>query len=207
MRWILATFVGAACLMSAGCSEKPTISPPKTDEILPLKLANQWWGTITTFDSTGLVTLSQPVTYRIVGDTMVQDEKWFEWELVINDTVVTDSQSHPFFVNRQDGLYNILAGSLSPPRLYYEYPGSAGDTFVRDSTTTYTIVSTDTVITVPDGGHSCYLYTSTSNVSNRQVREFLAPNTGFIMWEVYNETLAGAMFLSESYELDSLKLN
>jgi len=213
MSLISLSFIMICGILIVNCSDDDIVSSPEvTRYILPLKVGNQWWGTLMNYDSAGTPTDTIPIVYRIIGDTVFQNETWYKWELEYNGSILTDSTNSPLMTNRNDGVYQWIKDS-SDASIWYQYPAAVADTFMSlylkpDSASKATVISIDTAINVPSGEYVCYHYNIENTYNIFDAEMLLAPNIGFVRWESNNDTTsAGQKFMTERYELDSLFLH
>ena len=147
-------------------SETTNTSTPAPSTIMPLRIGNQWTHRFTYYDSLGNVTSSTNITTSIVSDTVIENERWFFW----NDSV---------FTNRQDGLWYLRGGLLA------KYPANRNDTYRYGTDTLHSpmvrVLSVDSLIVVPMGTFSCYVYEWTETTLHYvSTVSFYCPNKGLI---------------------------
>lgn len=208
-----------------GCDDNNPIQPTlgKPAEIIPLAVGNQWWGTLLILDSSGAAIDTFKRVHQIIGDSVISNgftvdsltgdttfhtETWYKWQTIYNDTGISSATVLFLFTNKKDGIHG-QSSSLGPS-LSYKFPAVVGDTFL----TTFSFLtlgklsvrSTDTVITIDQGTHSCYQYASDGRSILGASREFVAPNIGTVKWEVDSKIPGGTPYLREVYVLDSLLL-
>ncbi len=191
-------FAVIATMMLAGCGESSPsgtdTTPDGADRLLPLALGNRWIYETTIYDSTGKATLKADTTL-VAGDTTIQGERWF----FFNDDRATPT------VSRTDGVYYWDTRN-NASRLYVRYPGAVGESYERGSQR-YTIVATNTTVTVPAGVFTCYQIRLTDqNIPGLDATLSIAPGTGTIKIEAINTRPDGTRLGSARMELKAYTL-
>ncbi|MEA2030965.1 MAG: hypothetical protein U9N55_05140, partial [candidate division Zixibacteria bacterium] len=141
---IICTFMFVVSCDDDGVSNNETSSV-----IMPLTIGNSWnWEKLGT-NSLG-DTLRIDTCHNIVlSDTTIESETWYK--------LGSNCGKVGLKTNRSDGLWIRIISD--EPNLIAKYPASVGDHwFNHDSTTEWTTIITDTVITVPAGTYSCIGY-------------------------------------------------
>jgi hypothetical protein len=168
--WLL---IAMSTLLVCCQTEDVSLTPqsPTPAVIFPLAVGNYWVRERIVYDTSGVVSGSQIDTVKVLGDSLLQGERWF---------IVSRDGGRYLVTNRSTGLWIMGAGS---PSMQYEYPGEPGDTFVFTvNTSPVRVVHTDSSITVPAGTFSCYVYETSWPSSRVHVRwsESFCPEIGFI---------------------------
>ncbi|MDB5033344.1 MAG: hypothetical protein JWQ98_585 [Chlorobi bacterium] len=199
MNRMMALLAFGAVMAISGCSSSSPSSPGTgnpSGKLIPLALGNQWLYTSTTYDSTGAVTGTKTDTTRVSADTLIRGERFF----FFNDDHATPT------ANRSDGIYywDIASGTA---RIYMRIPGTVGDVYERGNQR-YTLISTNTTVTVPAGVFSCYQI-SLTDVTNSKAEAILsvAPGTGTVKIEAKGKRGDGSVFVGLRSEMKSYKLN
>jgi hypothetical protein len=173
----------------------------EAQEIIPLAVGNKWWLTFTEYDSTGSILQSAKWTRSIVGDTIINSYNWF---LLQHEYSNLGSLAYEYLSNQDSGLY-VRYTNGDGPYLWYPYPAAVGD-----SVTIFglTIVSIDTLVSVPAGTRSCYCYGITMPSATDTLWEYahVSPGWGFVADHSYVRRNGGIRYLWQSVVLDSLHL-
>ncbi len=91
--------IAAALLLYTGCSKDNNPvgqSGTGTSVIMPLKIGNQWTYRVSFLDTLGNVRAADTMMFKIVRDTIIQNETWY--------FIGSDSNSKELLTNRADGL-------------------------------------------------------------------------------------------------------
>jgi hypothetical protein len=145
------------------CGEsKNQITDPSgiTSPIYPLKVGNKWTFRETFLSSSGTVFGSDTVSQTIVGEEMINGEKWF----LLTSTANADQ----LITARQDGIY-LYYTDINSVVLKYKYPAAMGEEYTSGYeewtgailtlvTFQMTVDSTNEVVSVPKGKYQCYNY-------------------------------------------------
>ncbi|MEP7217366.1 MAG: hypothetical protein ABI876_00535, partial [Bacteroidota bacterium] len=188
-----------AVMAISGCGDSSSPSSPVTGnqsgKLIPLALGNQWLYATTLYDSTGATTGTRTDTTKVNADTLIQGEQWFFFN---------DDHAAPT-ANRSDGLYYWDPAS-GTARIYIRIPGTVGDSYERGNLR-YTLVSTNTTVTVPAGVFSCYqLLVTDANNSNVESTISIAPGTGTVKIESRGKRGDGSVFVGFRSEMKSYSL-
>jgi hypothetical protein len=199
----------ALLLVSCGDDDNPANGDHKS-VIMPLEVGNSWRGTQTEYAPDGAPVYTATYTQMVVDVGTINNELWYTIHLIIaSDT----SDTGVSFANRNDGLWiwNIGGDTISTiPFMYYKYPAMPGDSYASGPKghANVTVVSTDTVITVPYGEFNAYLYGyERSGMFNDISYVYLVPDLGLVKWEYYVPGAADELYLKESWGLEELILN
>ena len=150
------------------------------NEIMPLSVDAFWKGSFEQYDQSGNVIEDGIFSILVERDTAIDNQAWY---------ILAGTEN--LFSDREDGLwamYGYADGrTLQDPVLHSKFPAVVGDTYQSGDTlvATVTVLSTDTLITVPGGEYHCYLYEWDRPDKKRIDRYFLAPNFGWVMYEFY----------------------
>jgi hypothetical protein len=177
MKSTIVSFLVVLSMVFACCHTQDTPITPSSlspKQIFPLAVGNYWVRERIVYDTVGVATGSQIDTVKVLGDTVLHDEKCF---------IISRDGGRDFVTNRSDGLWLVGLGSAS---LQYEYPGYSGDAFVfATNTSPVRVVCTDSSIAVPAGTFRCYVYETSISYSTLRVKwsECLCPGIGFVFAE------------------------
>ncbi len=164
--------------------------PTKLDGIIPLARGNLWVRSTSGWDSAGHPTVGMTDSLRIVGDTVIDNERWFLFN------------PHTSATNRSTGFY-LLSGIT--PVQYLKYPASTGDSYPYGADT-ITVASLDTGITVTAGTFSCIRYEFRNNGFVHGCI-FASPHNGMVRMVWYSRSDGGRIYLAQKTDLLSLHLN
>lgn len=131
-----------------------------TSPIYPLKVENKWTFKQIYLSNDGPVFGSDTVSQTIVGEEMMNGEKWF--------LVASTASADQLITSRQDGIY-LYYPDINTAVLKYKYPAAMGEEYTSgyeewtgaaDTLVTFqmTVDSTNEVVTVPKGTYQCYEY-------------------------------------------------
>ncbi len=160
LQWKLSYGLSFQLNLLCGKSENEILdSTGITSPIYPLKVGNKW-----TFCKKyvfpGTVIAGDTVTRTIVGETMINGEKWF----LLRSTDYVDQ----LITARQDGIY-VYYSDINAAVLRYKYPDVMGEQYTSgyeewtgelDTLITFsmTVDSLKESISVPGGKYQCYKY-------------------------------------------------
>lgn len=163
-------------------------------EIMPLAVGNQWVYHTVRSDTMGNVTRNTYDTVRVTGTEVIAEETWF----------IVNGEGNYNYINRSDGLWKACSKNV----LYIKFPVRLGEYYTTGTSMDYcsppgfSVVSTDTVITVPAGTFRCitYLWGDYGGYYNHVYH--YAPNVGLIRYDGYarGTTHVGSNVLTQ-YEL------
>jgi len=159
---------------SCGNDNKP-ISPKVNNAqvIMPLEIGNQWTIERKYYDAMGEA-LKEDDTLSILGKTKMGGQ----------DRFVTNQWA--ILRNTSEGL--VSADDTDPIEacaLELKYPTQIGDTWKRDSHTTLTVVSTDTLIKIPCGEFHCLKYLKQEDGEETKSFYYVSPGVGILRAEYY----------------------
>ncbi|MFZ1978319.1 MAG: hypothetical protein WAV76_10220 [Bacteroidota bacterium] len=160
LRWNLNNGLSFQLNLECGKSENEITDPSGVaSPIYPLKVGNKW-----TFRENYLfsdtVLFSDTTTQTIVGEEMMNGEKWF----LMVSTVYVDQ----LLTSRQDGIY-VYYSDIKTAVLKYKYPATMGEEYTSgyeewtgasDTLVAFqmTVDSTNELVSVPKGQYQCYKY-------------------------------------------------
>jgi hypothetical protein len=159
LTWNLRSGLSFQLTLSCGKSENEITDPAGLiSPIYPLKVGNKWtfresYG----FDGAGIG--ADTVTQSIVGEEMMNGEKWFLLKSTAVDQLVTA---------RQDGIY-VYYPDINTAVLRYKYPATIGEQYaswyeewtgaaLTLVTFQMSVDSTNEDVIVPSGQYQCYKY-------------------------------------------------
>ena len=179
------------CLVDLSCTlDRNPLTPEARDAsvIMPLEIGDRWIFDVTDFDSTCSVLKRFVDTLVIVGDKVINGQRWY----VTNEGCIVR--------NSPEGLWSALLvdGEISNLTLAAKYPGSTGERWYYGYAT---IVSADMVLKVPYGEFHCYKYEDTMNLEDTPSVSYLAPGVGILRAEYYRVTSDGRSYMYEVAEL------
>ena len=198
--FILFLFLTLALL--AGCDDEDPITggPPLPEvEIVPTAVGNQWWGTLTrSFVGGGVIRYT--LSYQITDDTVMVGKTWYKEEHFRDGILVGER----FLSNFLTGVY-ALDTSLFPDStiLMHQYPTERGNSYDRYGYGDVSVGATDTAISTPAGAFTCVHY-RTLLLSEGYLNEFVAPEVGYVKFEIYRPDGANGLFLADEFRLDSI---
>ncbi len=196
MKRMLVLLVATIVTMNLACKkdDDPSGGGGLGGAIIPLKVGNSWTFRGTFYDTLGGV-LSIPLddlVIRITRDTTIGSDKWF-------------GEQGSWLINRLDGLWSRT--SAGREYLVFKFPANVNDSYDSNGERV-TVTATNQSVTVPQGQHSCYKYSSGGGSSSApEVIQYCAPNVGLVKIEFYQRTLSGRNYLAGSYDLKQLTLN
>jgi len=162
------TLICLSILVVIGCEKKDSIvnPPEELTEIVPLKIGNQWTFVRTEFDTLGSITRIDTIQYKIIEDTLINNQKWFR-----------QSYWTVLYRNDEEGFWEYN----NEPKLAYKYPAQEGSIFYNNYGWKVTVISTDTLINTPLGILHCYQYQL--DFYGFKTNNFLSPGFGFVYME------------------------
>ena len=178
--------------------ENCLICSDSAEEILPLKIGNEWVEQICRYNSYGKVNCHKRIT-KVIGDTLINSEKFYVLEVSDSNGKV---QSHNYYTYRPDDLYSFIKNELV---MILKYPVSIGEKF-KGATDSVKVDSTDVTIQISGNNFKCIQYSV-----ERPIKVFFkmiiycTPGIGRILYEIY-ETKDGKEELKERWELLDYKL-
>jgi hypothetical protein len=157
LNWNLSNGLSFQLNLKCGKSENEITDPEGiTSPVYPLKVGNQWKFKEKFILSNDTVMDGSTIIQTIVGEKIMDGEKWF---------LLSDNQ---LITARTDGIYSYYA-DIKAAVLKYKYPANTGEVYVsgddlfngeRDTLIAYQmkVDSTNEVISVPGGLYTCYKY-------------------------------------------------
>jgi len=189
-RQLLQTIILGVLIILSSCKkdENPVVVQPKPDVILPLNVNNQWTYKRTYFDSLGAVSQIDTFSCKVLRDTVIQSEIW---------SIM--SYWGTAYRNKADGCW----AAFSQPTLLYKYPAFLNETFLSGQDTV-SVVSTNTITTVPAGTFACYSYER--DFYGLPYHTLLSPKIGLIKDDWVVRINNGPPFINAQIELISYSL-
>jgi hypothetical protein len=213
--FLLFLFVATA-IQSCKKNDNPIVNntQPATP-FIPLAVGNKWTYTFKGFDTTGNLQWTNSYYTQITRDTLIQNQQWFLYpqntSLYPIDYLIARNQTDGFY--SWDTLLNtsILLYKYSAARNYsYNIPIKVADTTMYLMAT---VVSVDTLITVPAGQFTCYNYFIPPTFFTRRgnVYAYGGENTyisekGIAKKQYVQLTPSGHFYVYQSMELQSIVL-
>lgn len=174
---MIALIITSAFISSCKENTGTGIDNGGSNEIIPLKIGNQWVYQNIYYDSLGTVIFESPDTVTISRDTTIRGEKWY---------TLRGSIGYSFdVINRVNG-YSYDGGATI---LQYKYPANLNDryqTFIATPTDTMVVASLNAATSTIAGTFTCYQYNRfvPSRTSIRQI-SWVEPGKGIIKEEAY----------------------
>lgn len=134
--------------------------------IIPLAVGNSWTIRISYWDLDGKLRTSRYETSRIVGDTIIDGERWF---------VMSGDGWYNLCANKVNGFYKLNSGTKV---LHVKYPAKVGDSYHGPSGETK-VVSLNANISVPKGSFVCYQY-RVSGPEGARLDLYYSPGVGLV---------------------------
>ena len=187
-------------LLLIACNKNQTTEATvQSGEIIPLKVGNTWTTKYTSYDSLGNTIRTSLDSFKIVRDTLIENEKWFSPTSLISNT---------HYCNRGDGYYTRYQEFGSTDKsitLLWKYPAIISDSFYIPDTYIF-VVSTSDPIVVAAGNFVClqYKWKYTGWPYQKDVgygQAWICPNVGIIKSLGYHQLPSGKLFLEYSSEL------
>ncbi|MCP4566974.1 MAG: Ig-like domain-containing protein [FCB group bacterium] len=143
------------------------------EDLMPLAIGNQW---VYRVDSRDSLYYNVEISYDtvLIKDSVLRDDEY--WYYV---------DGGGYFQNKDDGLWNIINGM---EQLFLKHPAVVGDEYGFSPYPQYswlgtrmTLISKDTLVEVPAGTFSCYLYVcEVYDVYTMYDSYFYAPGIGMV---------------------------
>jgi hypothetical protein len=187
-------------LLSILCTACEDSVPPNGEvlnQIIPLKVGNEWTLRIQWYDSSGTVTNVHYDSFSIARDTIIQNERWFIWSNIAR-TIATNRQSG-YWYRFGNSSYLVLKYPVRKGE-YYNY-GEGPDIYLN-----VTVLSIDSVISVPAGDFSCIVYEWRNSYGPLSSIECYAPNIGMVCYDRYSSTSSGYVYMDSRFELTEMKI-
>ena len=203
MKGVSLFLIFCAFCLAAGCGDDDATGPNYRGVILPLAIGNKWVGTqihISPSNDTTFHTKTRELIQRI----RMNDELWYFTRQILDDDT-TDLGT--LYANRPDGLwaFSVTDSFTGEAFLMFKYPAREGDGYFlgSDEYAPYvTVISIDSLVTVPGGTFRCYCYVVLPPPNSADLPVivlYLAPNKGFIKEEI----VGGFAPVKYIWELDS----
>lgn len=182
-------------LIMITCSNKSNpVDGTGRNEIIPLNINNTWNYHFTAFDTSGIINFSFNVSDKIMGDTIINGQRWY-----------FQDKGSLFFTNKSNGYYTFdrYAMDTAKINLAYKYPSIKGDKYSY-----WKVVKSDTQITVPAGNFICVLYSYRlkSKESFSYYDVYINPGIGRIKTVTYGFVDYHPIYVSMIKELISYEL-
>ena len=168
------------------------------EEILPLKIGNEWTENICRYNSNSDVNCHKRIT-KVIADTIINSEKFYILEVSDSTGKV---QSRNYYTNRPDGLYSFIRNKSV---MILKYPVQAGEIF-RGIKDTIKVDGMDVTLQLSGKNYKCIRYSVERNY-NVSFKMFIycSPGIGRILYEIYG-TDDGKEELKERWELLEYKI-
>jgi hypothetical protein len=174
--------------------------------IKPLKVGNEWIGTITKFDSTGAILRTQRFAEKIVSDTVIDGEKWFLSRFFKGN----DSSENRLFTNRKGGLWSRAVSfdlnEVLQPEFFAKYYVDESDTFRTLDNQLVTVRKVDEHLKTRVGEYECIVYRQTYPEDAGYRDDYYAADVGLLRAESYRNRPGRAPCLDWRYEIDIIFL-
>ena len=171
--------------------------------LMPLKLGNQWIYRSISLDSLGVVQHVDTSTFKIVRDTLIQNERWY--------FIGRDSTARELLTNRTDGLWYMSlhsTGTIAQAAvLFAKYPANVNDSWLGPDSSTVKLITNNLAVTVPQGTYTCYQYSYTNKRTGAvEQSKYFPPGRGFVKDEGYSRTSSGQTYVAARRGLIGLTL-
>lgn len=188
-------FLLAVC-SSCGNDNKP-ISPKVNNVlvIMPLEIGNHWIIERKYYDAMGEA-FKEDDTLSIIGETKINGQDWF---VTSQGAILRNSPEGLVSADDTDPI-GACANEL-------KYPAQIGDTWKRDSFTTLTVISTDTLIKIPCGEFHCLKYLKHEDGEETKSFYYVSPAIGILRVEYYALNDNGTLKLLEVTEVIEMILH
>lgn len=182
---LLSLLLSAAVFSLSSCSKSNPTGPSGSEQMLPLKLGDNWVMQYTFYDTTGAVAGTFNDTVTVAKDTVASNITWYD---------VSSHVINGYFADESDGLWIL---SSSGQFLAFKSPANVGDTwsFQTDASTSYqvTLESNGTSVTVPKGTYTCHDYKVAVN-SGGGFEFYMCPGVGIVALDIYSVTESGRSY-------------
>ncbi len=187
--------------LGADCEEdnSPTTPPVGTSNvIMPLKLGTAWTYVELSYDTSGTIVETDTVQFAIIGDTTVNNEKWY---YIGGGELLTNRSTGLWYAYSEEDGWSIAPGLMA------KYPGQAGDTWSGPDSVVATLTNVGISVAVPHGSYSCYRYRYADPVSGTtDAVRYFAVDKGLIQDEFYDTTDSGREYVAHRRMLSGLVL-
>lgn len=168
------------------------------EEILPLKIGNEWTENICRYSSNGDVNCHKRIT-KVIGDTLINSKKFYVLEVSDSSGKV---QARNYYVNESDGLYLFNNDRFV---MILKYPVQAGEKF-KGVTDTVKVDSMDVTLQLYGNNYKCIRYSVERNYKAFfKMIIYCSPGIGRILYEIYG-IADGKEELKERWELLEYKI-
>ena len=181
-------------------SDSNPVNPGTVNYSISLKIGNEWTYLATSFDSTGNVTQKDTVTFKIQGDTTIQNEKWY--------FIGIGNIAYELLTNRSDGLWYMMTnGSLKGiPYLFAKFPCQVNGTFLSIDSMSTKVLSINQNVSVPAGDYICYDFQVTDKYGSRYAEKYFPIGNLFVKDVFYYKSNSGLVYVDYKRELINNKL-
>lgn len=189
---LLIIVLGMILLQSCSDSTDPIVKD-YSNEIIPLAVGHKWEYHSDIYDTAGNITWNFNSSDIIIGDSMIENTKWFYFDKnALYFSLLTDGY-HYYNKYETDSLKNVLV---------YKYPCNLGDTY-----SDYEVAKVDTQITVPAGTFKCIMYSLRKQTSSdfAYADYFIKPGVGIVKTVEYGFIYNHPIFIYKIDELLSYK--
>lgn len=224
IRSIARAFERLTCLLISlslvDCTSEST-APTQThvyisEGLIPFRVGNRWaFKRFNVVDSLGTLVPSDTSEIVVLKDALFNGTPWFQSN--------TPWPAGYAYTNKPQGCYlrGWLNNNLTTEFLEYKYPATPNESYtvpilflgadsvwLQDSLRIVTVLSTDTLVTVPAGTFHCYQFRFQYNYPNwrESYDEFVSPGFGWIVKNYYERTAAGTPRLRATLVLTNLQV-
>ena len=179
-----------------GCSDGPT-GPSTIIEFMPIEIGNQWITQHSYFDTLGVqIQINLPDTVTIIGDTLINSQRWC-YQYYLGYLLAYRNAESGAFIRlvspNTDGVEKLLYQFPTYVGSAYAYPVvtfSGDSAWLSDTKDSCTVISVDTVLTVPAGTFHCVQY-RTIRLPRSWTDHFVARDYGWIRTDYYAPFVPG----------------
>lgn len=191
-----------------GCSDKSTNNDNNNvtipDNIFPMKVGNEW-----TYIQKHMNGKQRPYDVRIIKDTIVNSEKWYQMEIrvtedieglgdwgpdLFSNIVTYEEPLYRYFVQRKDGIY---LGGYKDEHIWVEFLYFY---FFDDSNINSVFRFTGQLsITYNNTEHKAYIFKCIPSYGKDTCIYYLIPNIGILKYEAINDSIVYGVFDITSY--------
>jgi len=169
-----------------------------TEEILPLKIGNEWIENICRYNSNADVNCHKRIT-KVIADTLINSEKFYVLEVSDSTGKV---QARNYYVNESDGLYIFNNDRFV---MILKYPVQAGEIF-KGATDSVKVDSIDVTVQISGKNYNCIKYSiEKTNIVYYKMFIYCSPGIGRVVYEIYDLN-DGKNKLAEKWELLDFKI-
>jgi hypothetical protein len=148
------------------------------------------------FDSSGILTDQSSVEFRVVSDTVINNESLYVLIASIGQMSATF-----IYCNKNDGLY-YYSNMDGRTIIFYKYPGFSGEKYKDNSSEKETIIeNTKDTINTTLGNFECYKYVFMSDDISIKNIHYLSSGIGVVNREIYKLNKYSNYYLFQKFEL------